>query len=108
MTVLICPCPDLNIDPQALADLLALGGVEARLTPPLCTPEGLTYLRRFLADEPSPRLLGACSPEVNAGLFRRLAGEAGLGVVDLLSVGDLETAASALTLALAAPPLPEE
>ncbi len=105
--MLICPCPDLKIDPQALADLLALGGVEARLTPPLCTPEGLNFLRGLLTDGPFPRLLGACGPEVNAGIFRRLTGEADLPVINLLSISDLETAAGVLSLALAAPPRPE-
>jgi hypothetical protein len=39
--VLICACPDLAIDGQKLADRLTRLGVNAILSPPLCTPAGL-------------------------------------------------------------------
>jgi heterodisulfide reductase subunit A2 len=104
--LLICSCPDLHIDPEALGARLQEAGAEVRLVPPLCTPAGLSRLREILAGEPGACLIAACGPEVNAGLFRRLVGETPLPVVDLLSIHDLETAAGVLTLALAAPPAP--
>jgi heterodisulfide reductase subunit A2 len=104
--LLICTCPDLQLDPEALAARLQETGANVRLAPPLCTPAGLSRLRKALSGEPAECLIAACGPETNAGLFRRLAGESVLPVVDLLSINDLETAAGVLTLALAAPPEP--
>lgn len=104
MRILICPCPDLKIDPQALHARLIQGGLEAHLTPPLCTPAGLKALLDRLAADSGSLLVAACGPEVNAGLFRRLAPEPPLPVVDLLALDETETAAGILTLAAAAPP----
>jgi heterodisulfide reductase subunit A len=87
--ILICRCPDLAFDAQALAARLGAAGVEVRLAPPLCTPEGLKEWTPLKAGG----LLGACGPEVNAGLFE------GHPVVDLLSCRDLEAAAAAVALA---------
>ncbi len=104
--LLICPCPDLKIDPQALQECLARGGIAARLVAPLCTPQGLKELKDYLATEPAGLLIAACGPEVNAGLFRRMFGEKAPPLVDLLSITDPETAAGVLTLAFTAPPQP--
>ncbi len=104
--LLICPCPDLKIDPQALAARLAQAGLDVQLMPPLCTPAGLKELQGYVAAAPEKFLIAACGPEISAGLFRRLAAETPLPVVDLLSIGDVETAAGVLTLGLAVPPQP--
>jgi heterodisulfide reductase subunit A len=106
MPILICPCPDLKIDAQVLTASLTQGGLDVRLTPPLCTPPGLAELRQCLASGAEDVLIAACGPAVNAGLFRRLFGETAPSLVDLLSIDDLEIATGVLTLALAAPPEP--
>jgi heterodisulfide reductase subunit A len=105
--LLICDCPDLGLKPRALAPRLARAGVAVKVAPPLCTPAGLAELRALLASEAGEWVLGACGPEFNAGLFRRLAGPSPLRVVDLLACPDLETAVAALTLALTVPAPPE-
>jgi heterodisulfide reductase subunit A len=104
MTILICPCPDLKIDPQALQDCLSRSGLAARLAAPLCTPAGLKDLKEYLAAEPEGLLIAACGREMNADLFRRVFGEKAPPVVDILAIADPETAAGVLTLACAAPP----
>jgi len=76
MPILICPCPDLKFDAQALVAQLSRKGLEVRLTPRLCTPAGLAELRQALATGPEQFLIAACGPEVNAGLFQRLWGDA--------------------------------
>ena len=75
-------------------------GVQADLAPPLCTPDGLARLRKLTAAKARPWLVAACGPEIHAGFFQALAGEAPLPVVDVRSCADLETALGALTLAL--------
>jgi heterodisulfide reductase subunit A len=104
--LLICPCPDLKIDPEALAARLTSAGWEAQLTPRLCTPTGVAYLQNILAEEPERCLLAACGPEVNAGLFRRLRDGTFPPVVDLLPINELETAVGELILAGTAPHFP--
>jgi heterodisulfide reductase subunit A len=103
--VLLCTCPDLRFDPRMLAERLGQAGVEVSLAPPLCTPAGLAHLRHALLPAVGGWLIAACGPEQSAGLFPRLAGE--VPVVDLLTCGDLETAAGLLTLALATDLQPE-
>ncbi len=104
--VLICCCPDLEVEVPALAARLAQGGREVRLAPPLCTPAGQAQLRPLLKAAPGEWLIAACGPERHAGLFE-LAARAPVAVVDLLSQRDLESASAALTLALARPLGPE-
>jgi len=104
MPILICPCPDLKFDAQALVAQLSRKGLEVRLTPRLCTPAGLAELRQALATGPEQFLIAACGPEVNAGLFQRLWGDACPPIIDLLDLEDLETAAGVLHLAQASPP----
>ena len=105
--LLICNCPDLRVDAQALADRLGNEGVQARLAPPLCTPAGLEELQQFLIMPGAGEwLIGACGAEVNAGLFQLLAGDQPLPVVDLLSCGEVETALGAIGSAFEAPAKP--
>ncbi|MBW1952307.1 MAG: CoB--CoM heterodisulfide reductase iron-sulfur subunit A family protein [Deltaproteobacteria bacterium] len=101
--LLICHCPDLTIDVQALIEWLERSGQDVQLLPPLCTPEGLAQLHHHLSTAVGKLLIGACGPERYAGLFRLLVSKAELAVVDLLACNDLETAVGALTLAQAAP-----
>ena len=60
-------------------------GVQADLAPPLCTPDGLARLRKLTAAKARPWLVAACGPEIHAGFFQALAGEAPLPVVDVRS-----------------------
>lgn len=106
MAILVCPCPDLKIDPEALVARLTRDGLPARLAPRLCTPAGLAYLKDSLAEGPDSCLIAACGPEVHGGLFRRLANGASPPAIDLLSLSDLETAAGVLTLAGSVAPQP--
>ncbi|MEW6388096.1 MAG: CoB--CoM heterodisulfide reductase iron-sulfur subunit A family protein [Thermodesulfobacteriota bacterium] len=101
-TLIICACPDLQVDPQALAHQLGRTGVEVRLAPPLCTPKGLIELRALLREGDREWLVAACGPERHAGFFQLQAGTP-LQVVDLLGCGDLEEALGLLNLARAAP-----
>ncbi len=101
--VLLCACPDLPFSPEDLRERLAGAGVAARLLPPLCTPAGLRQLRAELSASPGGRLLAACGPDVNAGLFSRVADGRDLPVVDLLACPDLTLAVSRVLLAAAGP-----
>ena len=105
--ILICNCPDFCFDGQELAARLQQAGVAMEAAPPLCTPGGLQRLRALATADPGGWLLGACGPEVNAGLFRLLEGTPPLPVVDLLACPDAATAAGALLLALEGASEPE-
>jgi heterodisulfide reductase subunit A len=105
--ILICTCPDFSFDVRELAARLRQAGVAIEAAPPLCTPGGLQRLRALAAADPGGWLLGACGPEVNAGLFRLLEGDSPLPVVDLLACPEVATAAGALLLALEGAPEPE-
>jgi heterodisulfide reductase subunit A len=104
--LLLCRCPDLAFEAQALAARLAGAGVTVRLAPPLCTPAGLEEWRSLAESPPPGWLIAACGAEVNAGLFQR-GGGAPLPVVDLLSCGNLEAGVAAVTLALEGREVPE-
>jgi heterodisulfide reductase subunit A len=97
--VLICACPDLAIDGQQLAERLARLGVNAVLSPPLCTPAGLQEWGPRLKAETGDWLVAACGPAQHQGLFQRLAGDDTLPVVDLLHQDDLENAVAAVLMA---------
>ena len=97
--VLICTCPDLALDSQKLADRLARLGVNAVLSPPLCTPAGLQEWGPLLAAQSQDWLVAACGPAQHQGLFPRLAGDNILPVVDLLHQADLESAVAAILVA---------
>jgi heterodisulfide reductase subunit A2 len=97
--LIICNCPDLAFSGRDLKDRLAETGTDVELAPPLCTPAGLARLRALTAAAPEACVIGACGPEVNAGLFKLLAGTAPPAVVDLLGCREMETAVGALTLA---------
>ncbi|MFP3866635.1 MAG: FAD-dependent oxidoreductase [Desulfobacteraceae bacterium] len=105
--IIICHCPDLPLDGQALIRWLERSGLDVQLLPPLCTYDGLMQLRHQLSKTTGKVIIGACGPERQAGLFRQLAAQKSLTVVDLLACNDLETAVGTLTLAQAAPPSPE-
>lgn len=96
--VLICSCPELNFPVQELRDRLGRAGVTARVMPPLCTPGGGRELAAFLAEAPDEVVVAACGPEVNAGLFARLAVPGKLTVVDLLACQEVAEAVAAVLL----------
>jgi heterodisulfide reductase subunit A len=106
--VLICACPDLAIDGRQLADRLARLGLNAVLSPPLCTPAGLQEWGPLLAAQSQDWLVAACGPSQHQGLFARVTGDDRLPVVDLLHQEDLESAVAAVLMAReekpAAPP----
>jgi heterodisulfide reductase subunit A2 len=102
--LIICNCPDLAFSGSDLKDRLAKAGADVELAPPLCTPAGLARLRALTAAAPRACVIGACGPEVNAGLFKLLAGAAAPVVVDVLGCREVETAAGALTLACSGAP----
>ncbi|MDD3579537.1 MAG: CoB--CoM heterodisulfide reductase iron-sulfur subunit A family protein [Desulfobacca sp.] len=97
--IIVCQCPELALDAQALVSWLERDGAEVQLLPPLCTPDGLMQLRPRLASPTGEWIIAACGPERHAGLFQRLGPAAALRVVDLLAYSDLESAVAALTLA---------
>ncbi|OPX20246.1 MAG: hypothetical protein BZ151_05055 [Desulfobacca sp. 4484_104] len=105
--IIVCQCPELALDAQALVSWLERGGAEVQLLPPLCTPDGLMQLRTRLASQTGEWLIAACGPERHAGLFQRLTPVAVVRVVDLLAYQDLESAVAALTLAQSTPSQPE-
>jgi heterodisulfide reductase subunit A2 len=96
--VLICPCPDLAMDPRDVAARLQQMGLQAEVGPQLCTPDGLARLKKLTPAKARSWLVAACGPEIHAGF---LAGPAkGAPVVDVRACSDLEAAVGALTLAL--------
>jgi heterodisulfide reductase subunit A len=97
--VLLCACPDLKVEAQALAQRLSQAGLRVQVSPPLCTPAGLQEWGPRLEAEPGEWLVAACGPAQHHGLFQRLAGDETLPVVDLLAANDLETAVTAVLLA---------
>jgi len=97
--VLICSCPELKFPMQELRERLGRAGVETRVLPPLCTPGGGRELAALLAQTPGERVVAACGPEVNAGLFARLGGPGKLQVVNLLACGEVAEAVAAVLLA---------
>jgi heterodisulfide reductase subunit A len=97
--ILLCACPDLKVETQALAQRLSQAGLKVQVSPPLCTPAGLQEWGPRLAAEPREWLVAACGPAQHHGLFQRLAGDETLPVVDLLAAGDLERAVAAVLLA---------
>jgi heterodisulfide reductase subunit A len=94
--VLICACPDLAIDGQKLVERLEQTGVNAILSPPLCTPAGLQEWGPRLRTETGDWLVAACGPAQHHGLLPRLAGDDTLPVMDLLNQDDLESAVAAI------------
>jgi heterodisulfide reductase subunit A len=103
MKLLICSCPEVSFDLQDAARQLADAGWQAHLTPPLCTPSGLSQASAR-AQEPEPWLLAACSSARHAGLFRNFAKEP--QVIDLLACAGPEEAVGAILLALEGPARP--
>ncbi|MGQ9689271.1 MAG: FAD-dependent oxidoreductase [Desulfobaccales bacterium] len=97
--VLLCPCPDLRLEAAALAQRLFQAGLMVEISPFLCSPAGVDELRVRLKAEPGSWLVAACGPNRHHGLFRRLAPEERLPVVDLLEQADLESAVAAFLMA---------
>ena len=97
--VLICDCPDLALDGGKLLERLAHLGVQAALSPPLCTPAGIKEWGPRLSAQAGDWLVAACGPGRHHGLLPRLAGDDTLAVVDLLEQSDLESAAVAILMA---------
>jgi heterodisulfide reductase subunit A2 len=101
--ILLCACPDLAFDGEALAIKLERVGAKVELALPLCTPQGLARLRHVLTSQPRQWLAAACGPEIHAGFLPSLGVGQELPVVDVRSCTDLEAALGALTRAMEHP-----
>jgi len=96
--LLLCNCPDLKIDLQAVLTELAKEELVAEILAPCCTPKGLSRLQTLVAEAPQDYVLAACGPELSHRFFRLLMG-LHVPVVDLWAWRDPVTAASELLLA---------
>jgi heterodisulfide reductase subunit A len=103
MKLLVCRCPEAPFDLAEVARQLADAGLKAHLTPPMCTPEGLSQATALMR-KPGPWRLAACSSAHHGGLFRHLW--KGPEIIDLSGCAGPEEAVAAILLAREAPPRP--
>lgn len=96
--LLLCRCPDLKVDLDAVLAELAQQNLEVEILAPCCTPAGLARLQAVLAAAPQDYVLAACGPELSNRFFRLLT-ELRVPVVDLWAWRDPVAAASELLLA---------
>lgn len=96
--LLLCNCPDLQVDLNAVLAALTDEDVQAQVLAPCCTPRGLARLQDLLAADPQAYVLAACGPELSSRFFRLLT-DLQTPVVDLWAWRDPVAAASELLLA---------
>jgi heterodisulfide reductase subunit A len=103
--LLLCNCPDLKIDLNAVVAELAAQQVEPVVLEPCCTPAGLARLQEILKDAPEKCVLAACGPELSNRFFTLLSALRA-PVVDLWAWQDVAEAAGELLLTLDLKPRP--
>ncbi len=103
--LLLCNCPDLQVDLTEVLAELSQHEVTAEILAPCCTPTGLARLQTLLRESPAEYVLAACGPELSHRFFRLLT-ELHVPLVDLWAWNDPVVAASELVLAALGEPSP--